>query len=71
MNEDTEKDNDTTMNKLELNKLLDRTALLARQSLVCNPKLAQEYYEKVHRLSSAIRLVTNFERQLLLDFDVD
>jgi hypothetical protein len=70
-NEDTEEDNDTTMNKSELLKLLARMTLLTRQTLVCNPKVAQEYYEKVQHLSSTVRLVTDFERQLLVDLDVD
>jgi hypothetical protein len=71
MDETDEEDNDTAMNKTELIKLLARMTLLTRQSLICNPKLAQEYYEKVQHLSSAMRLVTNFERQLLVDLDVD
>jgi hypothetical protein len=70
--EDIEEDNeDIVMNKLQLLKLLNRMTILTRQALACNPKLAQEYYEKVQHLSSAMRLVTNFERQLLVDLDVD
>ena len=72
MDETDEEDNeDTTMNKTELIKSLERMTLLTRQSIACNPKVAQEYYEKVQHLSSTVRLVTNFERQLLVDLDVD
>lgn len=68
-NEDTEEDKQ--MNKSELLKLLARMTQLTRQSLACNPKVAQEYYEKVQHLHSAVRLVTDFERQILVDLDVD
>ena len=59
------------MIKSELRKLLERMTILTRHAITRNPILAREYYEKVQHLSSAMRLVTNFERQLLVDLDVD
>jgi hypothetical protein len=71
MDNDVSLDNDTSLSKSDLFKLLTRTTLLTRQALVCKPKVAQEYYEKVQHLISVTRLVKNFERQLLFDLDVD
>lgn len=68
-NEDTE-DNDD-MDKNELVKSLERMSQQTRHALMYDPKLAQTYYEKVQHLTSTVHMVTNFERQLLVDLDVD
>lgn len=61
----------TTMNKNELIDVQARMIKLTRQALAHDTKVAQEYYEKVKHLGSIIRMVTNFESQLLFDLDVD
>ena len=73
---DNEEDNNVLldnedMNKSDLIKSLERMTQRTRQALVFNPVLAQEYYEKVQHLNSTVYMVTNFERQLLIDLDVD
>ena len=65
-----EKDEDD-MNTSDLIKALDRKTLQTRRALVFNPALAQQYYEKVQHLNSTVYMVKNFERQLLIDLDVD
>lgn len=69
MDEEDDKDND--MNTSDLIKALDRMTLQTRRALVFNPALAQQYYEKVQHLNSTVYMVKNFERQLLIDLDVD
>jgi hypothetical protein len=72
MDETDEEDNDdTTMNKIELTKSLNSMSQQTRRALMYDPKLAQVYYEKVQHLTSTLYMVTNFERQLLVDLDVD
>lgn len=61
----------TTMNKNELIDVQARMIKLTRQALANDTKVAQGYYEKVKHLGSIIRMVTNFESQLLFDLDVD
>ena len=62
---------DKDMNKEELNALLVREVRLTQQAREHNPNLAQEYYEKVQHLVSIMHNVKKFERQLLIDLDVD
>jgi len=55
------------MDKKELFKSLNRMS----QQTIVDPKLAQVYYEKVQHLASTIYMLTKFERQLLIDLEVD
>jgi len=72
MDNNTLLDNDSlAMNKTELIESLARMTQRTKQALMHNPLLAQQYYEKVQHLNSVVRIVTNFERQLLFDLDVD
>jgi len=68
---DDEDDKDNDMNTSDLIKALDRMTLQTRRALMFNPALAQQYYEKVQHLNSTVYMVKNFERQLLIDLDVD
>jgi hypothetical protein len=70
MDEEEMDDNDD-MDKIELVKSLERMSQQTRRALMYDPKLAQMYYEKVQHLTSTVHMVTNFERQLLVDLDVD
>jgi len=70
-NETDTLNSDTTMNKNELINVQARMIKLTRQALANDTNVAQEYYEKVKHLGSIIRMVTNFESQLLFDLDVD
>jgi hypothetical protein len=67
------KDNDDTMtmNTTEIINAVERMTKLTRQALVFNQALAEKYYEKVQHLTSTYHMVKNFERQLLVDLDVD
>ena len=69
MDEEDDKDND--MNTSDLIKALDRMTQQTRRALMFNPALAQQYYEKVQHLNSTVYMVKNFERQLLIDLEVD
>jgi hypothetical protein len=73
MDNDESLDNNTLldMDKIELVKSLERMSQQTRRALMYDPKLAQTYYEKVQHLTSTVHMVTNFERQLLVDLDVD
>lgn len=71
MDNDESLDNNEDMNTSDLIKALDRMTLQTRRALVFNPALAQQYYEKVQHLNSTVYMVKNFERQLLIDLDVD
>jgi hypothetical protein len=71
LDNDESLDEDTMMNKNDLINAMGRMIQRTRQELVHDPVVAQEYYEKVQHLSSIMRTVTNFERQLLIDLDVD
>jgi hypothetical protein len=64
-------DEDMSFDKNELVKSLNRMSQQTRRALMYDPKLAQVYYEKVQHLTSTVYMVTNFERQLLVDLDVD
>lgn len=70
-NDESLDDKDNDMNTSDLIKALDRMTLQTRRALVFNPALAQQYYEKVQHLNSTVYMVKNFERQLLIDLDVD
>jgi hypothetical protein len=70
-NEDTEDNNTLDMDKNELVKSLNYMSQQTRRALMYDPKLAQTYYEKVQHLTSTVHMVTNFERQLLVELDVD
>jgi len=59
------------MNKKDLMNAMACMIKRTRQELVHDPVVAKEYYEKVQQLSSILHSVTNFERQLLIDLDVD
>jgi len=70
LDNDESLDNDD-MDKIELVKSLNYMSQQTRRALMYDPKLAQTYYEKVQHLTSTVHMVTNFERQLLVDLDVD
>lgn len=59
------------MDKHELVQSLNRMIWLTRQYLAYNPSAAQEYYEKVQHLNSVLYMVSEFEKSVLLDLDVD
>ena len=59
------------MNKQELMDAAARMIKLTRQELVHDPKVAKEYYEKVEHLMCTVRLLRNFEEQILIDLEVD
>ena len=74
--DDNDKDNDEsldtmTMNTTEIINAVERMTKLTRQTLVFNQALAEKYYEKVEHLTSTYHMVKNFERQLLVDLEVD
>jgi hypothetical protein len=68
---DNEEEDNDDMDKNELVKSLNYMSQQTRRALMYDPKLAQTYYEKVQHLTSTVHMVTNFERQLLVDLDVD
>jgi hypothetical protein len=59
------------MNKIELVKAAERNCQLARQALMFNPMVAQEYYEKVQHLQGILNMVMDFESHILNTLDVD
>ena len=71
MDDETSLDDETSMNKRELIKSIDCMSKLTRQALSGDPKIAQEYYEKVHHLYAILRMMTDFEHNLTVDLDVD
>ena len=63
--------NDVSLTK---NDLVDATARMinrTRKELGRDPEVAKEYYEKVEHLIRTVRMVIKFEKQILLDLDVD
>jgi hypothetical protein len=76
LDNETSLDNDTSldetsMNKQELIKSIDCMSKLTRRALSGDPKIAQDYYEKVHNLYAILRMMTDFEHSLVADLDVD
>ena len=71
MDNETSLDDETSMNKQELIKSIDCMSKLTRRALGGDPKIAQDYYEKVHNLYAILRMMTDFEHSLVADLDVD
>jgi len=71
MDNDSSLEEDTTMKKSDLINALCRMTQLTIQTRLHDPNVAQEYYEKVQHLASIMHSVKKFERQLLIDLDVD
>jgi len=71
MENDESLEEDTTMKKSDLIDALCRMTQLTIQTRLHDPNVAQEYYEKVQHLASIMHSVKKFERQLLIDLDVD
>jgi hypothetical protein len=63
--------NDVTLTKNDLVDATARMITLTRQELGRDPEVAKEYYEKVEHLIRTVRMVIKFEKQILLDLDVD
>jgi hypothetical protein len=64
-------DNDDTMKKSHIMRAFNYMVLMTKQNMGVEQELAKEYYEKVQALHCILRMIDLYERQIILDLDVD
>ena len=60
-----------TMKKTHIMRAFNYMVLMTKQNMGVDQELAQEYYEKVQALHCILRMIDLYERQIILDLDVD
>ena len=60
-----------TMKKSHIMRAFNYMVLMTKQNMGVDRNLAQEYYEKVQALHCILRMIDLYERQIILDLDVD
>ena len=69
-----DEDNDAsldTMKKSHIMRAFNYMVLMTKQNMGVDQELAKEYYEKVQALHCILRMIDLYERQIILDLDVD
>ena len=56
---------------MSLLNAVEHNCKLAQRALMFNPRIAQEYFEKVQHLHGILNMVMDFETQLISELDVD
>ena len=64
-------DEEDTMKKSHIMRAFNYMVLMTKQNMGVDRNLAQEYYEKVQALHCILRMIDLYERQIILDLDVD
>lgn len=59
------------MKKSHIMRAFNYMVLMTKQNMGVDRNLAQEYYEKVQALHCILRMIDLYERQIILDLDVD